>query len=98
MSSIQGPKTGSREFVCPSSNGRRDGNVHDCPVCPPCNFPAPIHQGMLRILKIEYTRPCQMVNAIDNALQDRKNSSSFLGNPCLVLVIKRPIEAVEIEV
>jgi len=53
---------------------------------------------MLRILKIEYTRPCQMVNAIDNALQNRKNSSCFLGNPCLVLVIKRPIETVEIEV
>jgi hypothetical protein len=84
--------------VRPRSDGRRDGNVHDRSVCPLGNFDTPIHQGMLCILKIEYTRPYQMVNTIDNALQDRKNSGSFLGNPCLVLIIKRSIETVEIEV
>ena len=93
-SALRRTKAGDTVVVCPGSYGRRDGNVHDGPVCPLCNFHAPIHHGMLRILKIEYIRPYQMVNTIDNALQDSKNRSSFLGNPCLALIIKRPIETV----
>jgi len=98
MRGIQGPKTGRREDVCPRSNGRGDGNVPDCSVCPLGNFDTPIHQGMLRILKREDIRSYQAVNTVRDALEDGKHCSGFLRNPCLVLIIKRPIETVEIEI
>jgi hypothetical protein len=98
MRGIQSPKTGRREGVCPRRDGRRDGNVYDRTVCPLGNFDTPIHQGMLRILKSEYIRPYQTVNAMRDALKDNKYRSSFLRNPCLVLIIKWPIETVEIEI
>src|SRR5262252_7389241 len=53
---------------------------------------------MLSILKCEYIRPYQMVNTLRNALQDSEYRLSLLRNPCLVLIIKRPIETVEIEI
>jgi len=98
MRGIQSPKTGRREGVRPRSDGRRDGNVHDRSVCPLGNFDTPIHQGMLCILKREYIRPYQTVNSMRDALKDSKYRRSFSRNPCLVLIIKRPIETVEIEI
>jgi hypothetical protein len=53
---------------------------------------------MLSILKREYIRPYQVVNAMSNALKDSEYRRSFLRDPCLVLIIKRPIETVEIEI
>lgn len=72
--------------------------MYDCAMCPLRNVDTPVHERMLRILKREYIRPCQVVNAMCNALKNSEYRCSFLRNPCLVLIIKRPIETVEIEI
>ena len=94
----KGPETSSREGMCPRSDGRRDGHVPDRSLCPLGNFDPPIYQGMLGILKCEYIRPYQTINAMRDALEHSKYCRSFLGNPCLALIIKRPIETVEIKI
>jgi hypothetical protein len=62
------------------------------------NFGAPIRQRVLRILKRKDSRPTQLVNPINDALQDRKNCGGFLGNPVLTLVIERAVKAIQIQV
>jgi hypothetical protein len=66
-------------------------------VCPLRNFGAPIHQRVLRILERKNSRPNQLVNPIDDALQDRKDCGGLLGNPVLPLVIERPVKAIQIQ-
>ena len=39
-----------------------------------------------------------MIHPVDNTLKNRKDCRGFLDNPRLVLVVKRPIETVEIEI
>ena len=98
MRGIQSPQTGRREGMRPRSDDGRNGNMYDGTVCPPRNFDTPVHERMLSILKREYIRPYQVVNAMSNALKDSEYRRSLLRNPCLVLIIKRPIETVEIEI
>jgi hypothetical protein len=53
---------------------------------------------MLGILKIQYSGPCQLVNTRHNALEDSKDSSSFLGNTILLLIVERSVETIQIQI
>jgi hypothetical protein len=62
------------------------------------NFGASIQQGVLGVLELQDSRPCQVVDAVDNPLKDREDCGGFLGDAVLVLVIKRAVEAVQVQV
>jgi hypothetical protein len=53
---------------------------------------------VLRVLELKDSRPDQLVNPLDNPLQDCKNGGGFLSNPVLALIIKRAVEAIQIQV
>jgi hypothetical protein len=67
-------------------------------MCPLRNFGAPVCQRMLRIFERKDSRPDQLVNPIDDALQGRKDCGGLLGNPLLALVVERAVKTIEIQV
>jgi hypothetical protein len=71
-----------------------NGEVDNSTVSPSSNCSAPIHQRVLRILKLQHRRPREVVNAIDDPLQDRIDCGSFLGDTLLALIIKWTVETV----
>jgi hypothetical protein len=65
---------------------------------PPRNLYTTIRQWVLRIFEIDDSRPDQTIYPLNNTLQDPKDGIRFAGNSRLSLVVKRTVEAIQIQV
>jgi hypothetical protein len=73
-------------------------DVHARQTLPTRNLATVVKQRMPRVFKVDRGRPCQPVLSGVYSLKYSKYGSRFAGNPLLTLIVKGPVETIQVEV